>query len=134
MYKKLFVLLAIFFITSITLIACSGIPGSGESSSTGTASGNQVQMNDAQFEQSSITIKKGESVTLVASTFTPHVIANGTWVNGQPKPAKEAGAPDIQNVQVDGNSSKSFGPFNTAGTFQLYCTIHPGMNLTVVVK
>ena len=133
MYKKLFALLMACFIASVVLIACSGA-STGSGSSSNAAAGNQVQMNDAQFEQSSITIKKGASVTLVSSTFTPHVIANGTWANGQPKPAREAGAPEINNVQVDGNSSKSFGPFNTAGTFQLYCTIHPGMNLTVVVK
>jgi plastocyanin len=72
-------------------------------------------------------------VTLVADTSTPHIIANGAWENSSPKRAKEPGAPEITNVQVNGNSSQSIGPFTTAGTFKLYCTIHAGMNLTVHV-
>jgi len=100
---------------------------------SGVATSNIVHMNDSNFVQSSITIKKGESVTLVADTLTPHIIANGAWENGSPKRAKEPGAPEITNVQVNGNSSQSIGPFATAGTFKLYCTIHAGMNLTVQV-
>jgi plastocyanin len=55
------------------------------------------------------------------------------WENNTPHPATEAGAPAVQNVQVNGNSVE-LGPFNTAGTFHIYCTIHPGMNLTVIVQ
>ncbi len=28
----------------------------------------------------------------------------------------------------------AFGPFNVVGTFHIYCTVHPGMNLTVIVQ
>ncbi len=91
-------------------------------------------MNDTNFVQSSITIKKGDSVTLVADTFVPHTVANGTWENGTPQPSKEPGAPVVDNVSVGGNSSGTIGPFTGAGSFKLYCTVHPGMNLTVVVQ
>jgi len=91
-------------------------------------------MNDTQFMQPSITIHKGASIALIATTFTPHIIANGTWDNGQAKAARESGAPEVQNMQVNGNSSSNVGPFTTAGTFKLYCTIHSGMNLTVIVQ
>lgn len=91
-------------------------------------------MNDTQFVQPSITIHKGESVTLVATTFTPHIIANGTWDNGQAKAAKESSAPEVKDMQINGNSSGNIGPFTTAGTFKLYCTIHSGMNLIVIVQ
>jgi plastocyanin len=91
-------------------------------------------MNDTQFVQPSITIHKGESITLVATTFTPHIIANGTWDSGQAKAVQEPGAPEVKNMQINGNSSGSVGPFTTAGTFKLYCTIHSGMNLTVTVQ
>ena len=113
----------------ITLLASCG---TAVSTSGGTTS-NIVHMNDSNFVQSSITIKKGESVTLVADTLTPHIIANGAWENGSPQRAKEPGAPDITNIQVYRNGSQSIGPFTTAGTFKLYCTIHGGMNLTVHV-
>jgi plastocyanin len=129
-------MLAAFCIASLVLVACGADRSNGGAANSGSAttSGNQAHMNDAQFVQSSLTIKKGESVTLVSDTFTPHIIANGTWDNGQARPEVEAGAPAVKNVQVNGNSSSTVGPFTTAGTFHLYCTIHPGMNLTVVVQ
>jgi plastocyanin len=90
-------------------------------------------MSDANFEQSSITIKKGESVTLTADTVMVHPIANGTWNDGALEASKEAGAP-VVNVLVRGYSSETIGPFTIAGTFRLYCTVHPNMNLIVVVQ
>ncbi len=91
-------------------------------------------MKGARFAQRSVTIQRGERLRLVADDSMPHIIANGTWQNSTATVAKEAGAPEINNVQVDGNSSQTIGPFNTSGTFQLHCTIHQGMNLTVIVQ
>lgn len=96
---------------------------------------NPVHMNGNSFAQSSITIKKGASVTLMNDSLVDsHTIANGTWTNGKVQSVKEAGAPTINNIQVGGNSSATIGPFTTAGTFHLYCTVHVGMNLTVIVQ
>lgn len=125
--KRWCALLAFCGIVTLLLMACS-------STNAGSPSSNLVHMGDTNFVQSSITIRKGESVTLVADTFVSHVIANGTWDNGTPQSSKEPGAPVVDNVSVDGNSSATVGPFNTAGSFKLYCTIHSGMNLTVVVQ
>lgn len=125
--KKIYALLVVCSMATLLLVACNS---TGADSST---SGNQVHMGDTDFVQSSITIKKGERVTLVADTFIAHTIANGTWENGTPKPSKESEAPVVDNVSVGGNSSETVGPFNSVGSFKLYCTIHPGMNLTVVV-
>ena len=95
---------------------------------------NPVYMGDSNFYQSSITIKKGQSLTLVSDSPSVHIIENGTWdSNGTPKPNRENGAPLVDS-EIDGGNSQTFGPFNTAGTFQLYCTVHTGMNLTVIVK
>jgi plastocyanin len=100
-----------------------------------TADGpNQVHMSDSSFDQSSITIKKGESIALVNDTAEVHIIENGTWdSNGNARSEQEPGAPTV-NAEVDGFVTKNVGPFNTAGTFHLYCTVHPGMKLTVVVN
>jgi plastocyanin len=95
----------------------------------------EVHMNSTSFVQAALTIQKGQSVTLVNDdAFTPHIIANGAWENGTPKPAKEVGAPSVNNVQINGDSSQTIGPFTTAGTFHFYCTIHPGMELAVIVQ
>jgi plastocyanin len=127
MMKKLCSLLALCSVATLLMVAC------GSSGSDSNASANQVHMSNTNFVQSSITIKKGESVTLVADTLMAHPITNGTWENGEPQPSKEPGAPVI-NVLVRGNSSETIGPFTNVGSFKLDCTAHPGMNLTVVVQ
>lgn len=126
MFRKTLIVLSICSIVLLSLVACSN-------SATPDAP-NTVHMSDTAFKQTTITIKKGESIHLVADTLTPHTIANGTWEGDKAKPSTEPGAPKVQDLQIGGNSSASIGPFNTAGTFQLYCTIHGGMNLQVIVK
>jgi plastocyanin len=94
----------------------------------------QVHMKDMDFLQNALTIKKGESITLVSDTPTPHQITNGSWSSGGiAQPATEKGAPHV-NVTVPGESQRTIGPFMTVGTFHYYCTIHQGMNLTVIVQ
>ena len=126
MFRKLFVILALCGAIALLLVACGTV-----GSATSTA-GNTVHMNDAQFVQASITIKKGERLTLIDDAFTPHIVANGTWENGTAHPAREPGVPLVKDVQINGTSSQVFGPFTTAGTYKLYCTLHSGMNLTIV--
>jgi plastocyanin len=131
------VVLAMCLLTILTvlIVACTdNTTVTGSSPSTSSGDQNTVHMNDSNFDQSSITIKKGTSLTLVNTTSAVHIIENGTWDNnGTPRGEKENGAPTVDS-EVDGGVTKTFGPFTTAGTFQLYCTVHPGMNLTVVVK
>ena len=124
MLKKLVALLGLSCLLVLLLTACGG-----------TSNGpNPVHMSATQFAQSSITIKKGESITLINdNSFVSHTIANGAWENGTAIAAQEMGAPAINNVQVGGGSSTTVGPFANAGTITFYCTVHPGMNLTVVV-
>ncbi|GCE31426.1 hypothetical protein KDA_69100 [Dictyobacter alpinus] len=99
----------------------------------GDASQNQVHMSETNFTQKSITIHKGESVTLINDSPAIHIITNGSWVDGMQIPKDEKGSPQL-DATVNGNVSQDIGPFNTAGTFHLYCTVHPDMNLTVIVQ
>jgi len=128
---------------SILLVACArpGTPGA----STGTGQGNQpssgssgggpptVHMGPSNFVQSTVGVPKGSKLMLVDDGSYVHILANGMYVNGTPKPAKEPGAPTVDMVQVNGNNVE-IGPFTTAGTFHIYCTIHPGMDLAITVK
>ena len=128
MFRKLLAILALCSVITLLLVAC------GTAGSAPNGAGNTVHMNDMQFVQASITIKKGERLTLIDDASTPHIIANGTWENGTPHSAREPGAPQVKDVQINGSSSATIGPFTAAGTFHLYCTIHSGMNLTVIVQ
>ncbi len=130
MGKRLLALLAPGCLLTFLLLAC----GTGGTSAP-TGSGTEVHMNSANFVQAEITIQKGQSVRLINDDpLTPHIIANGTWEHGTAKPEVEPNAPTVRNVQINWNAQATIGPFTTAGTFKFYCTIHPAMNLTVMVQ
>jgi plastocyanin len=123
----MFILLAL--ITTL-VVACGGSNNSGNSSNSNT-----VDLAASAFAQSSVTITKGSSLTLNNSTATVHIIANGNWNNNTPDPKAEPGAPVVNNLVFNSaNQTQDIGPFNTAGTFHFYCSVHPGMNLTVTVQ
>jgi hypothetical protein len=92
-----------------------------------------VHMGIASFSQPTVTIAKGSMLKLVDDGGFMHIIANGTWNGTTPKSASELGAPVVKDIQVNGGSI-TIGPFNTAGTFSLYCTVHQGMTLKVIVQ
>ncbi len=92
-----------------------------------------VHIAASGFLQSSISISKGSSVLLVNDTTVEHDLANGIWQNGQPSIESEPGAPFLNNVPLV-HSSLTIGPFSTAGTYHIMCTIHRGMELTIIVQ
>ena len=112
------------------LVATTLQPSAGTTSVNGTPA---VHLGVGNFLQSRVTISKGSKLLLIDDGQFLHILRNGMWVNNTPRPGAEAGAPSVQNLNVNGNSVE-IGPFNTAGTFHIYCTIHPGMNLTIVVQ
>jgi plastocyanin len=135
--------LAVLAIGSILLAACarpgsatassSTTPSSGNSGGSG-GSGTTVHMGPTNFLVSTTTIPKGSMLTLIDDAAVPHIIQNGSWdASGTAKPAKEAGAPTV-NQSFTGSDTHTIGPFTTAGTFHVYCTIHSNMNLTITVK
>jgi len=93
----------------------------------------EVHLSYTTFTQSSVTIHKGGKITLVDDVAVPHAIANGTWYNNSAQLLRETNAP-LVDVQLKGNDQHVIGLFATAGAYHLYCTIHQGMNLTVIVQ
>jgi plastocyanin len=135
-------MLAALALGSILLAACArpGTPsasvGTGPSSSGSSSSGGgepTVHMGVSNFVQSSVDVPKGSKLMLIDDGAYLHILGNGSWVNGSARPAKEPGAPTVNNLQVNGNNVE-IGPFATAGTYHIYCSIHPGMNLMIIVK
>jgi len=140
----LLLVLAVLAFSSILLAACSrsGTPSASTSSKGNTpGSGNNgnggneptVHMGPSNFVQPSVTVTKGSKLKLGDDGSYLHILQNGSWVNGAAKTTKEPGAPAVNNVQVNG-SSIEIGPFTTAGTFHIYCTVHQNMNLMIIVK
>jgi plastocyanin len=109
-------------LVALLLAGCGGSPS------------NQVDMGVAAFQQSSVSIKAGESVHFVdpASGGT-HVICVGEGV----KCVQQDGAPAELNT-ADGMTFNTGDNknivFPTAGTYHVVCIIHPGMEVTVTVS
>ena len=149
-FKAVFMILTVLALGSILLAACvrpgtpTGNTGGG-STATSTPSGGgggggggncangTVQTDATTFIQSCVIVAKGASLKIVPTVPSLHLLDNGSWVNGNQQLAKEPGAPSINSVTVQ-NDPVEIGPFTTAGTFHILCTVHPDMNLTVEVK
>jgi plastocyanin len=122
--KKCALFVLLFLLLVPVLAACDR---------SGADSTPTVTMGDTNFTQTAITIHKGQSLKLEDTSQQLHTISNGSWVDGEQHPVDESGAPLAQEEQVSYNQSITLGPFNKAGTFHYYCTVHVGMNLTVTV-
>ena len=102
--------------------------------STATNGMPTVHIAGSKFLTNVVLVPKGESLVLVEDDSVEHIIQNGTWTpSGLPHPQTEPGAPLVHSLDLKGGSLH-IGPFTTAGVFHLYCTIHQGMSLTVVVQ
>ena len=150
-FKAVVMMLAVLALGSILLAACVR-PGTttttstgGGSTATSTPSGGgggggggcasgTVHMDANNFVQNCVNISKGSKLTLIDDVQVLHLISNGMWdSSGNVKQVTEPGAPTVSNVTIAGGSA-DIGPFNTAGTFHIYCSVHLGMNLVVNVK
>lgn len=85
------------------------------------------------FLQPSVTLSKGDKLVLVGDSSEKHRFYNGYWQNGSPVIQQEPGAPVLNGVVMTTNSV-TIGPFNTAGTYHIFCTLHKGMELTITVQ
>jgi hypothetical protein len=140
--KILVMFLTILALGSILLVACTRpgtiITTTGTTPTTGSTSGGggcasgTVHMDSSNFVQKCVNISKGSKVTLIDDVQVLHIITNGQWVNDTPQLAVQPGEPTINNVSISGGSA-DIGPFNTAGKFNVLCTVHVGMNLVVNV-
>ncbi len=92
-----------------------------------------MHMGISSFAQSSVTVSKGSKLLLIDDGSFPHILANGSWQNGTPRTVTESGAPTVRNVQIS-SGSVEIGPFNLAGTYHIYCSVHQGMNLVITVQ
>jgi hypothetical protein len=123
--------LAAGMIVVALLVAAS--PQSGPTSAT-TGGMPTVHMAGSNFLTNVVLVPKGEKLLLVDDDSVEHIIQNGSWTqSGTPQSQEEPGAPVVRNRDIKGGSV-AIGPFTTAGVFHLYCTIHRGMNLTIVVQ
>ena len=93
-----------------------------------------VHTQGDNFTTNAVVVPKGQRLMITNDDGEKHIIQNGSWdTNGTPHPQIEAGGPVVNNQDFK-SGSFVIGPFTTAGVFHLYCPIHQGMNLTIVVQ
>ncbi len=116
----------------VSLIVAANPPTS--TGSTTTNGEPTMHMSATAFVQNVVLVPKGDKLLLVDDGNVEHVLRNGFWkADGSQASSVEPGAPVVKDVTVNGGSI-DIGPFATAGTYHIYCTIHSQMNLTIVVQ
>jgi plastocyanin len=89
-----------------------------------------VGMVAADFAQSTVTIHRGQRLTLVNNSRVIHVIGPGA--NGRIS-GTEAHVPVVGFHLMQTNSVFTTPPWETPGTYTLTCSVHPDMTLKVIV-
>ena len=118
---------------SLVALIVAANPQASSASSTTTGEPT-VHMSVGNFVQDIVLVPKGSKLLLVNDTTVEHNLQNGSWTaSGTVVTTVEPGAPVLHNLDSKGGSLE-IGPFTTAGIFHIYCTIHRGMNLTIVVQ
>ncbi len=121
-----------FAVIMFGIILASAILPTG-TASTATYKGPTVHLRSDGFIRTTVSIPKGSKLLLVDDGSFLHILSNGSWKNGVPTPENLPGAPVVSNVQFNGNSVE-IGPFTIAGIYHLYCSVHPGMTLAIIVQ
>jgi plastocyanin len=87
---------------------------------TPAGGGTEVSMENIKFNPTDVTIKPGETVTWVNDDSVGHDVTGDDFKSGDPG--------GMQNGATFEHT------FETAGTFDYVCTVHPGMKGSVTVK
>jgi len=92
--------------------------------------GADVGMATRDFAKDTVTLHRGERLTLINDSNAVHVIGPG---KDTAVASPQRGNPMTGFHLMQTNSVYTTGPWMTVGRFELTCTVHPGMNLIVVV-
>ncbi|HLZ23903.1 MAG TPA: plastocyanin/azurin family copper-binding protein [Ktedonobacterales bacterium] len=94
-----------------------------------------IHLGATSFDQSSITIPVSSRLIFADDAGIPHILTYGSWdaSNRAHNATQPAGAPALNNLRINSGTIE-VGPFTAAGTYHIYCLVHPGMNLTVIVQ
>jgi plastocyanin len=120
---------------SLTLLAsaCS-TSSTAAPHATSAADGAVVTTGLLAFDPVTAHIKRGQTVTWVGGDDITHVLVEGTYAVG-PDGLRTSQTDDKAfALHLSRKSQRVSHVYDTAGTFTYYCTVHHGMNGTVVVS
>jgi plastocyanin len=132
--KKFAITLATLLMVGLLVLAACGMSSStgGSSGTTSTSSSNTVTLGQTNFDQNSVTVKAGTALTFDDTNGGFHVLCLG---HDQQCDSSTTGPKDLEGSGFMINpGQKHMVTFDTPGTYQITCSIHPNMNLTVIVQ
>ena len=116
----------------VALAGCGKGGGGGNSGQTATVT---MDANTFVHNNATYTLKAGQALNFVdpSSSGGIHILCFGR--NGQCDKSQTTGPKELQGdgFQIDAGQSKSV-TFSTPGTYPIACSIHPVMQITVVVQ
>ena len=90
-----------------------------------------IGMRSSRFSIASRTIARAGTLTFTNDSPIPHVVSLGA--NGQTRRADGAATFGSDGHTFKPGATWTTPPWNAAGRFRVTCTLHPTMNLVVVV-
>jgi plastocyanin len=100
----------------------------------GSHASNEVDMGVAAFQQSGVSIKAGEAIHFVdPATGGTHVICVGQGLTCSPQSGAPAELNTASGITFNTGDTRDI-VFPTAGTYNVVCVIHPGMEVTITVS
>jgi plastocyanin len=142
MKKIALAIIPLALVLSLALGACGkpaadGGPNGGGGNSGGSTSctaTTTVSLAQTDFVQHCVTVSSGATVTFddPSSTGGVHIICTGS----DGKCVADSNAPSdlaAPGFTIEPGQQKQV-TFATAGTYKIACTVHPAMNLTLIVK
>jgi plastocyanin len=119
----------------LALTAC-GASGSKDDTATSSTSKDGVTVSTGllAFDPKSVTVTKGQTVTWVGGDNITHVLVQGSYDLGADGLRTNEKDDKAFNLKLNRKGQRVSHTYTTAGTFTYFCTIHHGMNGTVVVS
>jgi plastocyanin len=131
-------LLAAAAFSSVLLSAACGSSTSASHetarSVTRTAAGASVNTALLAFSPATVHIKTGQTVTWIGGDNITHVLVEGAYQVGSDLLRTSQTDDKAFQLRLTTKGQQVSHTYTTAGTFTYYCTIHHGMNGTVVVS
>jgi plastocyanin len=106
----------LFLLVAALALAATGCASRGSAEPPASVEGPAVAIRDYEFEPASLTVEAGATVTWVWEGRAPHDVVGQGFESG------------------DQGSGTFRHTFEQPGTYAYECTIHPGMEGSIVVK
>jgi plastocyanin len=113
--------------------ACSGGSTGGPAKATTARPGAGVAIPLLSFTPDKVTIKAGQTVTWTNGNDISHVLVEGTYKVSSDGLRSSQTDDGTFSLKVAKKGDVVAHTYPKAGTFTYYCSIHKGMNATVVV-